>query len=109
MNSIAAMQEDDAVYSTMAGSSALTMKGSLAKTPGLVEDHLAELTEKTCPGGLLITSSQYDLCQDDTMTGWFTKPTCRVKWVRFALSSHFVMLEETEAYVESIGSFLQDV
>ena len=103
---MAAMQEDDAVYRTMAGSSALTMKGSLAKTPGLVEDHLVEITEKTCPGGMLITSAQYDLCQDDTMTGWFTQPSCRVKWVRFALSSHFVMLEEPEAFENAVGLFV---
>ena len=106
LDAMAAMQEDDTVYSTMIGSSALTMKGSLMKMQGLIEDRLADITDKTCPGGMLILSSQHDLVQDDTMTGWFTKPSCRVKWVRFALSSHFAMLEETEAYVSAVGLFL---
>ena len=108
LDTFAAVQEDNTVYSTMAGSSALTMNGSLSRMPGFVENRLTEITERTCPGGMLFTSSQHDLATEDTMTGWFTLPQCKVKWVRFALSSHFVMFEETEALVNAIGVFLTE-
>ena len=107
-DTFAALREDDTVYSTMAGSSAFAMTGSLSTMPGLVEDRLEELTTETVPGGLLVLSSQHDVCEDDSMAGWFTRPTCKVKWVRFGLSSHFVTLEETEAFVKAVGLFLAD-
>lgn len=58
LDAMAAMQEDDTVYRTMSGSSALAMKGSLTEMPGLMEDRLSEITEKPCPGGMLLTSSK---------------------------------------------------
>lgn len=108
LGSLGAVMEDSTVYNTMSGTSIFTMTGSLSRMPGLVEDRLAELTDKTCPGGLMITSSQHDFGTDDTMSGWFTKTQCRVKWIRFALSSHYVMLEETEALVHAIGIFVTE-
>jgi L-proline amide hydrolase len=108
LDGLAAVQEDNTVYSTISGSSALTMNGSLSKMPGFVENRSTEITEQTCQGGMLVTSLQYDLGMEDTITGWFTLPQCKVKWVRFALSSHFGMLEETEALVNAIGVFLTE-
>ena len=108
LDAMAALQEDNTVYNTMSGSSALTMQGSLTKRAGLVEARLGEITEKTCPGGMLVISSAYDMCTEDTMTGWSTLPQCKVNWVRLALSSHFVMLEETEALVSAIGTFMTE-
>lgn len=40
------------------------------------------------------------------MTGWSTLTQCKVDWVKFELSSHFVMLEEPEAFIRAVGTFL---
>lgn len=79
--------------------------GSLFKEPGL-DDRLDQITEKLCRGGLLIVTAKYDVSGPETMTPYFTKPKCRVKWTHFPLSSHFTMLEETEDLIKSVGTFL---
>ncbi len=104
MGAFAALMEDNTVGETMLG---FSMNGTLMRMPGIVLDHLKEITEKTCPGGMLIVTGQYDSTQDKYMTKWFSEPQCVVKWVTLALSSHFVMFEETEAYVKAVGSFLE--
>lgn len=70
---------------------------------------LDRITEETCPGGLLIVTSTYDLGPPELMASYFTKPKCRVKWVNFSLSSHFAMFEETEGLMRVIATFLTTV
>lgn len=104
----AAMAEDNTVYSTMMGSSPMTMKGPIARDSGWVERCFAALTRESVPGGLMLVTSEFDLATDECFPLWFTQTKCCVKWVKFALSSHFVMFEETEAVVKAIGAFLKD-
>ena len=65
-----------------------------------------KITEKTVPGGMLIINGHYDEAQDETTSPYFYNPSCKTKWVRYALSSHVPMLEETERYVKDLGEFL---
>ena len=101
------VQEDDTVFYTMSGSTPLSQSGSLKRTSKWVSSGMSKITEKTVPGGMLMTTGKYDLAQDWACEDWFTKPRCRVKWVRFPLSSHFVMFEETEEFIRTVGSFLE--
>jgi len=71
-----------------------------------INEGLKKITEKTCPGGMLIVNGDFDEAQDETCTHFFTQPRCRTKWIRYALSSHMPMLEETEKYVRDLGTFL---
>lgn len=102
--SFAGLKEDDTVYQTMNGPSEFYVIGTL-KNWSITED-LKKITAKTVPGGLLVMNGYYDEAQDETTVAYFTKPSCRTKWVRYALSSHMPMLEETEAYVRDLGTFL---
>ena len=58
---------------------------------------------------MLIINGHYDEAQDETISPYFYNPSCKTKWVRYALSSHVPMLEETERYVKDLGMFLTDV
>lgn len=73
--------------------------------PGL-ENRIREITEKTCPGGLLVVTAEFDLASKDLHSLWFEEPKCKVKHVHLKLSSHSVMLQETEDLMKAIGSFL---
>lgn len=44
---------------------------------------------------MLIINGYFDEAQDETCAPFFMNPSCRTKWVRYALSSHMPMLEET--------------
>ena len=104
LDSFAGLAEDNTVYETMNGPSEFYVVGSL-KTWSITEE-LKKITEKTLPGGLLVINGYYDEAQDETTAPYFYQPSCRTKWVRFALSSHMPMLEETEKYMEALGAFL---
>lgn len=41
------------------------------------------------------------------MEPYFREIPGKVKWVRFAESSHLPMLEETDAFVDAVGRFLE--
>ncbi|KAF2158902.1 hypothetical protein M409DRAFT_30608 [Zasmidium cellare ATCC 36951] len=105
MDCMAAVAEDNTCYKTMAGTSAMTMDGTMMHVPG-PEDRLDQITEETCPGGLMMVTSTHDMAPPETMTAYFTKPKCRVKWVHLPLSSHFTMLEETDDLMKHVGTFL---
>ncbi|KAK5129831.1 hypothetical protein LTR08_002768 [Meristemomyces frigidus] len=98
------LKVDNTVYETMNGPSEFYVVGTL-KTWSISEQ-LKKITAKTVPGGMLIMNGYYDEAQDETCVPYFVKPSCRTKWVRYALSSHMPMLEETEAYVRDLGMFL---
>lgn len=103
-DSFAALSEDNTVYNTMCGPSEFFIIGSL-KTWSVTKG-LHKLTEEAVPGGILIINGYYDEAQDETTEEFFTLPSAKTKWVRYALSSHFPMLEETEKYVLDLGKFL---
>ncbi|KAK5154402.1 hypothetical protein LTS14_006537 [Recurvomyces mirabilis] len=104
LDTFTALEEDPTVYETMNGPSEFFVIGSL-KTWDIRKD-LHKITAETVPGGMLIMNGYHDEAQDETTAAFFTNPTCRVKWVRYALSSHMPMLEETEKYVKDLGTFL---
>ena len=106
MDSFAQLEKDDAVYKTMMGENEFNATGTLKEWS--IRDRVHELTEKTVPGGLLLMNGQYDTVQDETTDAFFYKARCRVKWVRFGLSSHIPILEETETFVKALGSFLTE-
>lgn len=106
MDSLAYLDEDNTVYETMNGPSEFFVIGSL-KDWRITED-LKKITEKTIPGGMLIMNGHYDEAQDETTSPFFYNPSCKTKWVRYALSSHTPMLEETERYIKDLGMFLTD-
>lgn len=72
-----------------------------------MEKDLHTITSKTLPGGMLVVSGRYDNYTVETMQKWFTVPKCKVMWVRLGLSSHLIMQEEPEEYLETLGFFLK--
>lgn len=104
LDTFADLAEDSTVYETMNGPSEFYVIGSL-KTWSITED-LHKITAKTLPGGLLLMNGYYDEAQDETVAAFFHEPSCKTKWVGFALSSHLTMLEETEKYIAALGTFL---
>nr|POE99407.1 l-amino acid amidase [Quercus suber] len=98
------IKEDPTVYETMNGPSEFYVIGTL-KNWAITED-LKKITEKTVPGGLLVINGLFDEAQDETCLAYYLNPTCKTKWIRYPLSSHMPMLEETEAYVRDLGIFL---
>ncbi|KAF2168365.1 hypothetical protein M409DRAFT_21117 [Zasmidium cellare ATCC 36951] len=103
-DSFAGLAEDNTVYSTMCGPSEFYIIGSLKNWS--VTKGLHKLTEKIVPGGILVMNGYYDEAQDETTEEFFHLTSAKAKWVRYALSSHFPMLEETEKYMADLGRFL---
>ena len=98
------MQKDETVTLTLYGSDPLRPTGPRKDFD--VTDRLPQITEKTVPGGVLLTNGYYDMSQDEGMVPFFTLIRARVKWVRFARSSHMAQLEEPEAYLTALADFL---
>lgn len=96
LDSMAAMGNDDTVHSTL---DAFLQRFDL-------RPDLRKITTETVPGGMLIMNGKYDQATDEVMLPYFTLPTARVKWVRFAESSHMAILEETEDVLAATGQFL---
>ena len=103
-DAFALVEEDDTVYKTMMGPNEFNPTGTLKDWS--ITDELHKITEKTVPGGLLLMNGQYDTVSDETTSPFFYGPSCRVKWVRFGLSSHIPNLEETETFIDALGAFL---
>lgn len=53
----------------------------------------------------LLVNGRYDGAQDSVMEPFF-EAFDKVKWVRFAESSHFPQFEEPEEYLKVVGDFL---
>lgn len=102
--SFAYLKDDNTVYETMNGPSEFYVIGSLKDWS--ITEELKKITAKTLPGGLLVMNGHYDEAQDETTSAYFYQPSCRTKWVRYGLSSHMPMLEETESYIRDLGAFL---
>lgn len=101
----AAIKNDDTVYLTMNGPSEFTVVGVIKDWT--IIDRLRAITPQTAPGGVLLINGHYDEAQDEVVWPFFNKIEARVKWIKFALSSHTPMLEETEAFIKALGEFLE--
>ena len=101
---MALMEDDNTVQQTLYGQHSLKPTGSRKDYD--VVDRLHEISNKTVPGGVLLTNGHYDISQDEVMAPFFTRINARVKWVRFAESSHTAHIEEHQAYVTALGEFL---
>lgn len=53
----------------------------------------------------LLINGKYDEAQDEVVEPFF-KNIEKVKWVRFAESSHLPQIEETEEYLKVVKEFL---
>ena len=54
----------------------------------------------------LLINGKYDEAQDEVMDPFF-KSISKVKWVKFAESSHIPQIEETEEFLKVVGKFLE--
>ena len=96
---IAAMSEDDTVASAFDGDE---------DNFDLIPD-IKKLNQETVPGGLLIFNGKYDQSMDEVVRPFWELNGLeegRKEWVRFGLSGHMAMLEETEEVVRVVGGFL---
>jgi proline-specific peptidase len=105
LESMAAMQQDDTVNFTLMGPSPFTVEGSLRDFD--VRGELAQITEKTVPGGMLVTNGRFDTTQDEVIAPFVFLPKAKVEWVRFAESGHMALLEETEKFLGALQGFLE--
>ena len=90
-----------AVYGTMWGPSEFACTGTLKDY-----DRTARLHEITVP--TLFTCGRYDECTPE-MTSWFQQFMPQSEMVVFEHSAHMAQLEEPEAYLRVVRSFLQRV
>lgn len=100
-----AMREDDTVYATMYGTSPLKLTGPMKDFD--IRDKLYRITESTVPGGVMLVNGKYDTAQDEVIMPFFNNIRARVKWVRFADSSHMSFWEETEEFFAVLAAFLE--
>ncbi|KAH8655303.1 Alpha/Beta hydrolase protein [Xylariales sp. PMI_506] len=97
--------KDKTVYMTMLGLNDFLCTGTLAEWS--IEEDLKKLTPERVPGGILLLNGRFDQAQPETMQPFFDKPSAKVKWVEFALSSHVPHLEEHERFIKVLGDFLK--
>lgn len=97
------LEKDSTVGKTLYGDQELVNTGTRRSYNTIPRLH--EITEKTVPGGVLLTNGHHEL-NDEAMSPFFSSIHARVKWVRFANSAHFPHLEETEAYNKALAEFL---
>lgn len=102
VDAMKASAEDDTVSSTIHGGVVVT--GPLKDYD--VAPRLHEITKETVPGGVLIVNGEYDSAQDEVVRPFFTEIQARVKWIKFAKSSHMPFFEETERFMEEVANFL---
>lgn len=54
----------------------------------------------------MLVNGYFDEAQDITMQPFFDEIPGKVKWIRFAESSHMPQIEESDAFIEGVGRFL---
>lgn len=106
-DSFAQLEEDNTVYLTMNGPNEFHVVGTLKEWS--IIDELKKITTETVPGGMLIMNGFYDQASDESTGPFFYQPSCKVKWVEFPLSAHVPFLEETERFIQALGTFLMGV
>ncbi|KAL8948947.1 MAG: hypothetical protein Q9222_004912, partial [Ikaeria aurantiellina] len=92
------LKEDDTVYLTMNGPSEFSVTGTL-KTWN-IRDDLHKIKVPT-----LLLNGRYDEAQDEVVDPYF-QAVEKVKWYRFAESSHTPQLEEREEFMKVVAHFL---
>jgi L-proline amide hydrolase len=96
---MAAMREDDTVSSAFDSD----------EDPFDLLPDIRALNEEVVPGGFLIFNGKYDQSVEEVVRPFWELPRLaeeRKEWVRFGLSSHMAMLEETEEVMGVVGRFL---
>ncbi|KAL8993436.1 MAG: hypothetical protein Q9169_006353 [Polycauliona sp. 2 TL-2023] len=96
--SFAWLKKDDTVYLTMNGPSEFHVNGTLKTF-----DIRKELHKIKVP--TLLLNGRYDEAQDDVVEPFFQEIE-KVKWYRFAESSHTPQLEEREEFMKVVARFL---
>ncbi|KAF8862062.1 proline iminopeptidase [Acephala macrosclerotiorum] len=99
-DSFAALAEDNTVYLSMNGPSEFFVVGTL-KTWNII-DQIHKIKVPT-----LLLNGKYDEAQDEVMEPFF-KNIEKVKWFRFAESSHMPHVEQEEEYNAVVRNFLTD-
>jgi hypothetical protein len=102
---MAAMQQDDTVQSTLTEPSPFSVSGTMEDFD--IRGELSQITEQTVPGDILILNGKSHIAQHEVTSPFPTQPRARVKWVRFAESSHIAVLEETESFLATLQGFLE--
>ncbi|KAL8826237.1 MAG: hypothetical protein Q9170_007476 [Blastenia crenularia] len=92
------LKEDDTVYSTMNGPSEFNVTGSLKTF-----DIRKEIHKIKAP--TLLINGRYDEAQDEVVEPFF-RAIAKVKWYRFAESSHTPQLEERDEFMKVVAHFL---
>ncbi|KUI55393.1 L-amino acid amidase [Cytospora mali] len=95
------MKEDDTAYYTMNGSSVFQITGSLKDWDIRPKLHKIEVPT-------LLINGKFDNAQDAAMAPFFSRIQSKVKWVKFAESSHLPHLEETEDFMIIVSNFLTE-
>ncbi|KAF2480961.1 proline-specific peptidase [Neohortaea acidophila] len=101
---VALMDEDDTVGHTMYGD----VPGETAGPRKYydVRGRLGEVTDKTVPGGVLLTLGQYDIFSEEAMDPFATQIRAKVQRRTFEQSAHFPHIEELEDYATTVAGFL---
>ncbi|KAI4116270.1 MAG: hypothetical protein LQ345_003283 [Seirophora villosa] len=98
--SFQALKEEGTVYATMNGPSEFSVTGTLKTW-----DIRPELHRIQAP--TLLLNGRHDEAQDEVVEPYF-RAIDRVKWYRFAESSHTPQLEEREEFMRVVAAFLGD-
>ncbi|KAI4164236.1 MAG: hypothetical protein LQ342_002201 [Letrouitia transgressa] len=93
------LKEDQTVYWTMNGPSEFYVSGTL-KTWNIV----SQIQKIQCP--TLLINGRYDEAQDEVVAPYF-REIGKVKWIRFAESSHMPHFEEREVFMKVVAAFLK--
>ena len=99
LDSDAQLKADPTVYYTMNGPSEFFITGTL-KT-WTIESTIHKIHVPT-----LLVNGRYDEAQDSVMLP-FWNGIEKVKWYKFAESSHTPQLEQPEEFLEIVGEFLR--
>lgn len=92
------LKEDNTVYLTMNGPSEFNVTGSLKTFDIRKEVHKIKVPT-------LLLNGRYDEAQDEVVEPYFQEIE-KVKWFRFAESSHTPQLEEREQFMKVVAHFL---
>jgi len=98
VRSFAALKEDHTVYGSMNGPSEFTVVGTLKNWD--IKEEIHKIQAPT-----LLINGHYDEAQDSCVEP-FSKKIEKVKWARFAKSSHLPQFEEQNACLKTITDFL---
>ncbi|KAJ3929512.1 MAG: Alpha/Beta hydrolase protein [Lentinula lateritia] len=98
LHSLGELEKDPTVYMTMNGPSEFHTTGSLKNWTVVEDAHKINVPT-------LLTNGRLDEAQDEVVVPFF-EAIPRVKWVKFANSSHMPHFEERERYMKEMKSFL---